>query len=867
MVDPQLSTGLPGLDRVLRGVLPGDNFVWQVESLGDFTPFAAAFCEAAKAGQKKLVYFRFADHEPLVPESLGAEIHSLRGNGEFEPFVTEVHRVVQEAGPGTHFIFDCLSSLVDMWFSDRMLGNFFMLICPCVVECRSLAYFPLIRHRHSFHASEPITDTTQILIDVFRHRGQFYIHPTKVEHRFSSTMNMLHRWEGDRFVPVMESGTTAEVLTSRPWAGLESVRLRPGKWTRTFFRAEEVSDKVRRGKLPAEAARRMLPELLRMAISRDERVAPLVERYFTLPDVVEIWKRMIGSGLIGGKSVGMLLARAILKKSDPRWNDLLEAHDSFFIGSNVFCSFMVENGCWWLRQKQRNAGTFLDGIDEARQRVLAGKFPQYLVEEFAEMLDYFGQSPVIVRSSSLLEDAYGNAFSGKYESVFCANQGPHAKRLQEFLSAVKTIYASTVSEKALRYRAQRGLLDRDEQMSLLVQRVSGACYGTLFFPQIAGVGLSRNPYVWNECIDPGAGVVRLVFGLGTRAVDRSDDDYTRIVALNAPDRRPEGDLDCVRQFSQRKVDLIDLEANHLVSRDFAEVAAAGPHLPLHIFASDDNDASSREEGSESPGGPNLVLTFDELLSQTPFVGDMRDMLRILQEAYAYPVDIEFTANFPGPERYKINLLQCRPLQVATDGGTVELPESVDRNDCILEAHGAVIGKSRVNLIDRLVYVAPSVYGQLPLRDRYSVARLIGRVLHLDGPKPPENIMLIGPGRWGTTTPSLGVPVSFAEIDTVTVLCEIVAMREDLVPDVSLGTHFFNDLVEMDILYLALFPGRKGNSWNYAFFEQAPNRLVELLPGSERWAEVVRVIDMPRNGAMLKLNANALTQQVFCYLER
>ena len=457
MLDPQLSTGLPGLDRVLHGVLPGDNFVWQVESVADFAPFAKSFCEAALAEGKKLVYFRFADHEPLVPESLHADVHLLRGNDEFEPFVTEVHRIVQAAGAGTHFVFDCLSNLVDVWFSDRMLGNFFMLTCPAVSECQSLAYFPLIRHRHSFHASGPITETTQILIDVFRHRGRFYIHPTKVEHRFSSTMNMLHHWDGDRFLPVMESSTTAEVLTSRPWAGLESVRLRPGGWTRTFFHAEEVSDKVRRGKLPAEAARQLLPELLRMVISRDERVMPLVERYFTLPDVVEIWKRMIGSGLIGGKSVGMLLARAILRNSDRRWNDLLEAHDSFFIGSNVFCSFMVENGCWWLRRKQRDPETFLDGIEETRRLVLAGQFPQYLVDEFAEMLDYFGQSPVIVRSSSLLEDAYGNAFSGKYESVFCANQGPHSKRLQEFLSAVKTIYASTMSEKALRYRAARAV--------------------------------------------------------------------------------------------------------------------------------------------------------------------------------------------------------------------------------------------------------------------------------------------------------------------------------------------------------------------------------------------------------------------------
>lgn len=861
----QLSTGLLGLDRVLCGVIPGDNFVWQVESLDDFTPFAASFCRSATASNKKLIYFRFAEHAAIVPDSVGAEVHRLPCDMEFEPFVTEVHRVIEAAGPDTFFVFDCLSSLVDVWFSDRMLGNFFMLICPSVLRCKSLAYFPLIRHRHSFHASGPITETTQILIDVFRHHEQIYIHPTKVEHRFSTTMHMLHRWEGDVFLPVMESSTTAEVLTSRPWAGLESVRLRPGKWTRTFFQAEEMSEKIKRGILPPEAAEETIPELLRMVISRDERVTRLVERYFSLSDIVEIWKRMIGSGLIGGKSIGMLVARAILKASDPRWSDLLEPHDSFFIGSNVFCSFLVENRCWWLRQKQRDPNNFLEDVDEAQRRIFGGKFPQYLVDELSEMLDYFGQSPIIVRSSSLLEDNYGNAFSGKYESVFCANQGPHAKRLEEFLSAVKTIYASTMSEAALRYRAQRGLLAHDEQMSLLVQRVSGACYGSLFFPQIAGVGLSRNPYVWNECIDPNAGVVRLVFGLGTRAVDRSDDDYTRIVGLSAPERRPEGDIEGVRQFSQRRVDLIDLEANRLVSRNFTEVAAASPGIPLHVFASSDDNVPGRGDGTEMSSRPNLVLTFDELLSKTPFVADMQQMLHVLQDAYEYPVDVEFTANFPTPDQYKINLVQCRPLQVATDGGTVELPETIAPDDCVLEARGAVIGKSRVTLVDRLVYVAPATYGQLPIRDRYSVARLIGRLLHLEE-STTANIMLIGPGRWGTTTPSLGVPVCFAEIDTVSVLCEIVAMREDLVPDVSLGTHFFNDLVEMDILYLALFPSQKGNSWNHTFFEQTPNRLTELLPGESRWENVVRVIDMPRGDAMLKLNANALTQQVMCYLE-
>jgi pyruvate, water dikinase len=382
--------------------------------------------------------------------------------------------------------------------------------------------------------------------------------------------------------------------------------------------------------------------------------------------------------------------------------------------------------------------------------------------------------------------------------------------------------------------------------------------------------LSRNPYVWSEQIDPTAGMVRLVFGLGTRAVDRWDDDYTRIVALNAPGRRPESDFDEVREFSQRKVDVIDLEANQPVSYDFHEVAAASPELPLMIFASGDG----RHAEAAMPGQPvsptSLVLTFEELLSRTPFVDDMREMLHLLQEAYDYPVDCEFTANFLDPEHYKINLVQCRPLQVTPEGDAVELPQDVRRDDCILEAHGAVIGRSRASVIDRVIYVPPAVYGELPIRDRYSIARLIGRLLHLRGPKTPKSVMLIGPGRWGTTTPSLGVPVHFAEINTVSVLCEIVAMRDDLVPDVSLGTHFFNDLVENDMLYLALFPKRERNYWNDAFLQSAPNRLAELLPGDAQWSEVVRVIDLMPSahaGAVARLTADALSQQVICYLDR
>jgi hypothetical protein len=866
-MDVQLSTGIPGLDRLLRGLIAGDNLVWQVDSVADFAPFVPPFCRHALARGRRIVYFRFADHPPLVPEELPATVCQLDTAAGFEQMITEIHRVLSETGREAVFIFDCLSMLADAWFSDRMLGNFFRLTCPYVLDLEALAYFPLLRGRHSLHAVAPIRNTTQIFLDVYRHREELYVHPIKVEHRYSPTMHMLHGWEGDDFVPLEESSTTAEILTSIPWTGLDSVRMQRGIWTRSLARAEQIWEEIQAGTRSPEDAADCCEQLLQMIVTRDERVLDLARRHLDLGEILQISRRMIGTGLIGGKSVGMLLARAILARSTPRWADLLEAHDSFYIGSDVFYSYLVENGCWWLRQKQRNPNSFLDGVEEARRRILTGRFSEHIEKEFGEMLEYFGQSPIIVRSSSLLEDNYGNAFAGKYESIFCANQGPHQKRLADFLAAVRAIYASTMSENALRYRAQRGLLDRDEQMSLLVQRVSGARWGSWFFPQVAGVGYSFNPYVWSRYIDPKAGMVRLVFGLGTRAVDRSDDDYTRVVALNDPQRRPESGTEQVRQYSQRKVDVIDLEASRLASRDFADVCQQCPTLPLEKFASQDLDLAAWAADKSLDERSSLVLTFDHLLTQTPFVEDMRDMLATLERAYGSPVDLEFTTNFFSKDDYKISLVQCRPLQIATATVAADRPQEIPAADLVLESAGAVIGPSRLSGVDRVIYVEPVLFGQLPIADRYALARVIGRLVHLPERNSPPNIMLIGPGRWCTNSPSLGVPVSFSEIQRVKAICEIVAMREDLVPDVSLGTHFFNDLVELDILYFALFPGRPGNQCHREFFLQSPNRLTELLPDAARWAPLLRVIDFAGKGGVgfgLRLYANTPEQVVVCY---
>jgi hypothetical protein len=232
------------------------------------------------------------------------------------------------------------------------------------------------------------------------------------------------------------------------------------------------------------------------------------------------------------------------------------------------------------------------------------------------------------------------------------------------------------------------------------------------------------------------------------------------------------------------------------------------------------------------------------------------------------VDIEFTCNFVDDSNYKINLLQCRPFQVKVDVAVEARPEEIPAEDVVLDTRGPVIGQSRLTAVDRVVYVVPAVYGQMPLNKRYAIARCIGRLMHLDEPNRPETILLLGPGRWGTTTPSLGVPVSFAEINTVSALCEIVAMRDDLVPDVSLGTHFFSELVEMEILYMALFPGQEGNVLSSPFFEGQENRLVELLPEALEFEDTIKVFDSKplEDGRSLKLYANTPEQNAVCYVE-
>lgn len=860
-----LTTGLPELDRLLHGLMTGDNIVWQVDRIDDYGRFVKHYFEAARRSGRKIVYFRFATHTALLEPSPGLEICQLQPEGGFESFLDSVHSTIEKAGRGAFYVFDCLTELAADWFSDEMLGNFFQLTCPYLYDMETIAYFALTRSHHSPAALKPIRETTQIMLDVYSMDGRLFVRPIKVQLRNAPALFLLHEWKEQAFHPVLDSCTIAEILNTVAPSSMESAAKHMDVWHRAFVQLAETLSLQQRGLVQADLDQ-LVRRLLRMVFSREESILRLAEQYLTVDHLLDIGRRIVGTGLIGGKSAGMLMARAIVERNTPELRARLEPHDSFFIGSDVFYTYLVRNGCWWVRRANQHSETFLQSAQQARRRILTGTFPERIIEQFVEILEYYGESPIIVRSSSLLEDSFGNSFAGKYDSVFCPNQGGLAQRLENFISAIKTVYASSIGEEALSYRTRHGLMQRDEQMALLVQRVSGAQHGPYHFPQIAGVGFSHNLFAWSPDIDPEAGMLRLVFGLGTRAVDRIEDDYTRIVPLNAPMRRPdEGHGESTH--TQRFVDVIDLVNNQEDTVPFDALASHVEDIPMDLFAGRDTELlrRAREAGKEGSTVPKSLL-FENLLGQSPFAGEMRTMLKAVQAAYGCPVDVEFTGNFSDAEHFRINIVQCRPLQTGGGRPVERLEHDVPESDWLLHSRGGpVVGHSRNGIVKRVVYVSPAGYAALPLKDQHAVARLIGKITHLPDDREGA-LMLLGPGRWGTSSPYLGVPVKFAEIESVNVLCEIVEMREGLVPEISYGTHFFSEMVEMNMLYLALVPTRPGEVFHRAFFDRSASRLVELLPEAAALDGVVRVIDPDRlpEPCRIAYHANNIEQRVLCY---
>ena len=854
-----VSTGMNGLDEILNYLQMGDNVVFQVDEIEDYKKFVDPYVKASLARGQRLVYMRFAHHLALLEPDNNIKVYQLNANNGFESFSTQVHNIVRDEGRDVFYVFDSLSDLLMAWATDLMIGNFFVITCPYLFELNTVAYFAILRSRHSFKTVARIRETTQVLLDVYNNNGNLCVHPLKAWKRYTPTMFLPHIMEGEKFVPILNSADAASILSyltdKNATGGVRNLDY----WDRIFLKASTILEDPD----AVQEKQDMVETLSHVLIGREKRILSLVKEHFSLEDLLEIKKRLIGTGFIGGKSVGMLLARNILRKDTTfDWNAELEIHDSFYIGSDIFYSYMVQNGWWKLLMAQKTDEGYFEIARELKSKMLKGVFPDEIKEQFQLLLEYFGQSPIIVRSSSLLEDAFGNAFAGKYESYFCANQGTPEERYRHFEEAVRKIFASTMNEDALTYRLQRGMARHDEQMALLVQRVSGSHRDIYFFPDLAGVGLSYNTFVWQKGMDPKAGMLRIVFGLGTRAVNRVENDYPRIVALDAPLVKPYAKLDDIKRFSQSEVDILNLRDNDFQTLPAAQLLTDAIEKHMDMIASRDIAASAYLQSQGKQGIDAWILTFDELLGNTPFARTMSNMMRKLEQVYRYPVDIEFTVNFNDQGVPRINLLQCRPFQTKGHYSRVDLPDKISKSMILLKQEANFMGGSVYQVISRIIYIDPKGYAGLKLSEKHEVARLTGKLNKQIGKRDAMPTILLGPGRWGTTTPAMGVPITFSEINNITAIGEIAYSDGALIPDLSFGTHFFQDMVEMDIFYMAIYPEKEGVFFNAPWIKKQPNILSDLMPDDGRFANVLRVFDVRAKD--LRLLSDIVTQKMICF---
>ena len=819
----RVKSGIPGLDEALDNIRLGDNVVWNVTNLNEFAYFVEPYVKQAKEDNRNLIYIRFANHEPLIemsdedlellekeknnPDSEfcmiehdGIKIYQVNPYNQFETFTLEVHRIIEHEGFDAFYVFDCLSDLQAVWSTDLMMGNFFRVTCPFLFQLDTVAYFPIIRGRHSFDAIAKIRETTQLFLNVYSNSSEeFYVSPLKVWNRYSHTMFLGHRFNPQTgSVKVLQEG--GEV--SRFYKTINNSDKHQNEqildsWERYMLR---VRMKYEEGKNIDEECNK----ICELMMAKEEKMLSKIKQYFTFEDYITIYDRRVGSGLVGGKTCGMLLARKIIEKECPDiYNNIFEPDDSFYIGSDLFYTYIVSNDLWDIRVKQRTPEGYYEYGAKLEEGLKNGTFSEEIKKQFINILDYFGQSPIIVRSSSLLEDSYGNAFAGKYESVFCVNRGSLEERLEAFEEAVKIVYASTMNISALEYRKLNNLDDTDEQMALLVQRVSGSYCDDYFFPTAAGVGFSYSPYSPLPDMDNSKGMLRLVMGLGTKAVDRTKTDYPRIVNLDKPEITLMKDIKEKHRYSQRYLDVIDLKNISLHDIPVEEGLNLIPTYCKRTLVEHDYEAERifRERGKRRE---IVFVNCQGLVKNNEFIDVMKKILDTLSVAYEYPVDIEYTVNVGEDNSFNVNLLQCRPLQVSTTNVDIEMPKD---KKVFFHIKKASMGVSRKNKIDVICYINPRKYYEYPYAKKSSIARVINDV-NSYCKNNDKTAILIVPGRIGTSSPELGIPVVFADISHFDAILEESYSEVGYMPELSFGSHMFQDLVEAEIYYGALFENDK-----------------------------------------------------------
>ncbi len=573
--------------------------------------------------------------------------------------------------------------------------------------------------------------------------------------------------------------------------------------------------------------------LIRRMISDQLPYIELAKKIFSIRDLIEINKHRIGKGCIGGKAAGMILARRILQDApDEEIRSAVTEMKSYYIGADEYASFLSINDLVdLLDAKYGDEEEFAKRYPEIVQSFVKGNIPKDIIESLRRVVHEINGKPFIVRSSSLLEDGFGHTFAGMYERYIIPNQGSAEDALTELLDAIRKIYAGSLDPKVLAYRKRSGLIDYPESMGILIQVISGNHHGNFYFPDIAGVGSSKSPFLWTGNQDRTVrddGYLRLVTGYGTKAIRRTGNDFTQIIVLNDPEKNKAVFTLDNPLLSQSEMDVVNLKTNEFISMEVENILS--DRYPLFQWV-----AQAYQEGALLPitrgiDPDHFVINFRDLVRKTSFSRLLRDILQILERAYQAPVFIEFTAlanlENPGAPTFNIQIDKCRPINISEKMTRLYTFEEIPA-ERILASTDYFIQNGFIKDVDYVVYVDSEACKNLSRQDHSNLAEMIGLV---NKALSTERFVCLGMDRWGSVDPAVGLSVRYGDISNTLALVEVSNSERNRISDPPMGTQFFQNLLEAGIYMILINENTPESIFNDEFLNTQPNI-------TDRWCDL------------------------------
>ncbi len=580
-----------------------------------------------------------------------------------------------------------------------------------------------------------------------------------------------------------------------------------------------------------------------------------------IDDLYHLLQKVIFSadshGKLGGKSAGLILASQILKKTNGGGNPAFRFPKTWYISSDMMLeSIHYNNMDEVIEQKYKDIERVRLEYPHVIEMFQKTVLPPEMVNGLSAALDDLGENPIVVRSSSLLEDRTGAPFVGLYKSVFLGNQGPREERLRRLISAVTEVYASNFGPDPIEFRAARDLLELSEQMGIMIQQVVGERVGPYFLPVYSGVASSRMGFRWLPDVAEDSGIVRIMPGLGTGALRRNREEHPVLVIPGHPSAAVYGSSEERICEAPSKIDVINLETNSIETIKISELMTQyGSEFPLvEQIMSEYKDGEllpvSPAENPFSLENQRLVVTFDGLLTRSPFVAQIRTLLRTLEEELGSPVEVEFAS-----DGKHLHILQCRTQTPAGMPRPAPIPKELTRNQLVFSTR-RFVSNGRASNITHTVYVDPESYASIEdPADRGAITRIVSRLNEL---LPKRQFALIWPDRFATHRDEGGASICHRDFDNAAALIELSEPEEENSGKAPVGLHVLHDLAESGVLYLPLTPGDEGTTFNERFLRRSRNVFPELFPEYAHLADVVHVVDVPKvtDGKVLQVLMNA-----------